>query len=197
MGWAKKFRRAKSECVSEFQPGHWALAVQKLKAGAVPQLRLALPNQRPCSISCRRGDPCGRPKAFPWGKVPSAARRMRGTVLVMRATRFNRRGAHCAPAGRRGRRPLRLNRNVSAFRRGGCPHPPGLGWLNRRSGTPGPPAAVPGPWSCETPAFTRTAPQNTGTPPRGPRCPPPACPPAAPGATGDRRWAGSGGRCPR
>ena len=55
----------------------------------------------------RRSDPCGRPKAFPWGKVPSAARRMRGTVLVMRATRFNRRGAHCAPAGRRGRRPLR------------------------------------------------------------------------------------------
>ena len=39
--------------------------------------------------------------------------------------------------------------------------------------------------------------QNGGTPPRGPRYPPPACPPAAPGATGDRRWAGSGGRCPR
>ena len=111
--------------------------------------------------------------------------------------RICRRGAQCAPAGRRGRRPLRLNRNVSAFRRGGCPHPPGLGWLNRRSGTPGPPAAVPGLWSCETPAFTRTAPQNTGTPPWGPRYPPPACPPAAPGATEGRRWAGSGGRCPR
>ena len=72
----------------------------------------------------RRSDPCGRPKAFPWGKVPSAARRMRGTVLVMRATRFNRRGAHRAPAGRRGRRPLRQNRKIPPSRRGGCPHPP-------------------------------------------------------------------------
>ena len=30
MGWAKHFRRAKSECVSEFPPGHWALGLQKL-----------------------------------------------------------------------------------------------------------------------------------------------------------------------
>ena len=148
------------ECLGAVPSGPLGPGFAKFAPGAVPRLRLAMPNQRSRSV-------------------------------------FRRRGAQCAPAGRRGRRPLRLNRNVSAFRRGGCPHPPGLGWLNRRSGTPGPPAAVPGPWSCETPAFTRTAPQNTGTPPWGPRCPPPACPPAAPGATGGPGWAGSGDRCPR
>ena len=51
MGRAKKFRRAKSECVSEFQLGHWALAVQKLKAGAVPQLRLAVPADSPGPVT--------------------------------------------------------------------------------------------------------------------------------------------------
>ena len=30
MGWAKHFRRAKSECVSEIPPGHWALGLQNL-----------------------------------------------------------------------------------------------------------------------------------------------------------------------
>ena len=34
------------------------------------------------------------------------------------------RGAQCAPAGRRGRRPLRQNRKIPAFRRGGTPGPP-------------------------------------------------------------------------
>ena len=49
---------------------------------------------------------------------------MRETALVMRAARFNRRGAQCAPAGRRGRRPLRPNRKIPPSRRDGCPHPP-------------------------------------------------------------------------
>ena len=30
MKWAEPFRRAKSEWVSEFPPGHWALGLQKL-----------------------------------------------------------------------------------------------------------------------------------------------------------------------
>ena len=45
MGRAENFRRAKSECVPKFPPGHWALAVWKIEAGAVPHLRLALPSQ--------------------------------------------------------------------------------------------------------------------------------------------------------
>ena len=49
-----------------FNPGHWALGVQKFRTNAVPQPRLALPNQRSWSVSGRRGDPCGRPEAFPF-----------------------------------------------------------------------------------------------------------------------------------
>ena len=30
LGWANNFRRAKSEWVSKFPPGHWALGLQKL-----------------------------------------------------------------------------------------------------------------------------------------------------------------------
>ena len=58
---AESFRRAKSEWVFEFPPGHWALGLQKLRLvqfnfcawfcrtnapGAFPMLRLALPSQR-------------------------------------------------------------------------------------------------------------------------------------------------------
>ena len=51
---------------SKFPPGHWALGVQKFRTNAVPQPRLALPNQRSRSVSGRKGDPCGRPEAFPF-----------------------------------------------------------------------------------------------------------------------------------
>ena len=64
--WAEHFRRAKSEWQSIFTPGHWALSLQKLGPGAVPQLRLSLPNQRSRSVSGRKGDACGRPEAFPF-----------------------------------------------------------------------------------------------------------------------------------
>src|SRR5699024_536431 len=40
---------------SKFPPGHWALGVQKFRTNAVPQPRLALPNQRSRSIFRRRG----------------------------------------------------------------------------------------------------------------------------------------------
>ena len=40
---------------SEFPPGHWALSLQKLGPGAVPQLRLALPSQRFRCESWRAG----------------------------------------------------------------------------------------------------------------------------------------------
>ena len=36
---------------SEFPPGHWALAVWKIEAGAAPLLRLPLPNQPSRSVS--------------------------------------------------------------------------------------------------------------------------------------------------
>ena len=49
-----------------FNPGHWALGVQKFRTNAVPQPRLALPSQRSRSVSGRKGDPCGRPEAFPF-----------------------------------------------------------------------------------------------------------------------------------
>ena len=86
--WAENFRRAKSgvlEC--DFSRTHWGPAFAKYTFGAVPLLRLTLPNQRSRSV-------------------------------------FRRRGAQCAPAGCRGRRPLRLSRKALAFRRSGCPHPP-------------------------------------------------------------------------
>ena len=46
MDQAESFRRAKSEWQSKFPPGHWALGFRKIAAGAVPLLRLTLPNQR-------------------------------------------------------------------------------------------------------------------------------------------------------
>ena len=42
---AKNFRRAKSEWHSKFPPGHWALAMWKIGAGAVPLPRLAWPSR--------------------------------------------------------------------------------------------------------------------------------------------------------
>ena len=51
-----------------------------------------------------------------------------------------RRGAQCAPACRRGRRPLRQNRKIPPSRRGGCPHPPASeDSSTRRGGTLGRP----------------------------------------------------------
>ena len=38
-----------------FNPGHWALGVQKFRTNAVPQPRLALPSQRARSVFRRRG----------------------------------------------------------------------------------------------------------------------------------------------
>ena len=72
---AKPFRRAKSEWHSAISSGPTgALAVWKIGAGAVPFVRLALPNQwdrplrgkRSFPHFRRRGGPCGRPH-FPAG----------------------------------------------------------------------------------------------------------------------------------
>ena len=45
LGQAEHFRRAKSEWRSKFPPGHWALAMWKIGAGAVPLPRLAWPSR--------------------------------------------------------------------------------------------------------------------------------------------------------
>ena len=77
MSQAKYFRRAKSEwslAIPSRPTG--ALGLQKFRVYAIPQLRLALPSQRyRCRIR-RRGDPCGRPQAFPFegGRRPRRGR---------------------------------------------------------------------------------------------------------------------------
>ena len=65
--WAEHFRRAKSEWQSIFTPGHWALSLQKLGPGAVPQLRLSLPNQRARSVFAVGAAHLGRPGTARWG----------------------------------------------------------------------------------------------------------------------------------
>ena len=47
-------------------PAHWGLVWWKIRANAVPQPRLALPNQRFQSVFRRKGNPCGCPQAFPF-----------------------------------------------------------------------------------------------------------------------------------
>ena len=51
---------------SAIQSGPLGPGYAKIVAAAAPQLRLALPNQRSRCGSRRRGDPCGRPIAFPF-----------------------------------------------------------------------------------------------------------------------------------
>ena len=107
-----------------------------------------------CAWVCRTNAPgpvlaveaaFGRPKAFPfrgrpippvrgkWLKAKRGrgagrqARRMREKVLVMRADRFNRRGAQCAPAGRSGTGPYEKNGAFPVFCRGGTLGRPGHG----------------------------------------------------------------------
>ena len=74
---AKYFRRAKSEWSLAIPSGPTgALGLQKFRVYAIPRLRLALPSQRyRCRIR-RRGDPCGRPQAFPLqgGRCPRRGR---------------------------------------------------------------------------------------------------------------------------
>ena len=65
--WAEHFRRAKSEWQSIFTPGHWALSLQKLGPGTVPQLRLSLPNQRARSVFAVGAAHLGRPGTARWG----------------------------------------------------------------------------------------------------------------------------------
>ena len=71
------FRRAKSEWSLAIPSGPTgALGLQKFRVYAIPRLRLALPSQRyRCRIR-RRGDPCGRPQAFPLqgGRCPRRGR---------------------------------------------------------------------------------------------------------------------------
>ena len=50
--WAKHFRRAKSEWRSAISPGPLGPGCSKIAAGAVSQLRLALPSQRSRCESC-------------------------------------------------------------------------------------------------------------------------------------------------
>ena len=52
-----------------------------------------------------------------------------------------RRGAQYAPAGRRGRRPLRQNRKIPPSRRGGGPHPPASEDSSTRRGGYQPPVS--------------------------------------------------------
>ena len=115
---------------------------------------------RICAWVCRTNAPgpvlaveaaFGRPKAFPfrgrpippvrgkWLKAKRGrgagrqARRMREKVLVMRADRFNRRGAQCAPAGRSGTGPYEKNGAFPVFCRGGTLGRPELGRESVRS----------------------------------------------------------------
>ena len=125
MGRAEHFRRAKSEWRSKFPPGHWALDMWKIGAGAVPLPRLALPNQRSRSAFRRRGGSMTRPQAFPWGKVPSGCEADEGGLR-------NHRGpcdepahpvgaAHWAArrhAGPVWDRPLRKDKRVSGYSAG-------------------------------------------------------------------------------
>ena len=46
---------------SKFPSGHWALAFAKIETGAVPLVRLALPNKRYRYVLCRRGGSKTRP----------------------------------------------------------------------------------------------------------------------------------------
>ena len=80
------------------------------------------------------------------GKWPKA-RQMRGTVLVMRADRFNRRGAQCAPAGRPVSGPYEIGRRFPELRRGGCPHPPAVFGDGSQREAQGPPLPNPGRFS--------------------------------------------------
>ena len=65
LGQAEHFRRAKSEWQSKFPPAHWGLTLWKISSGAVPQPRLALPNQRSRCVSWREAQ--GLPYANPEG----------------------------------------------------------------------------------------------------------------------------------
>ncbi len=66
-----------------FPPGPLGPGFPKIAFGAIQILRLALPNQRYWCWIRRRGDPCGRPKAFPLGgRCRANARRMRGQVAT-------------------------------------------------------------------------------------------------------------------
>ena len=55
MAWRWIFGAQNLSGWSKFPPGHWALGVQKFRTNAVPQPRLALPNQRSRSVFRRRG----------------------------------------------------------------------------------------------------------------------------------------------
>ena len=94
---AKYFRRAKSEWSLAIPSGPTgALGLQKFRVYGIPRLRLALPSQRyRCRIR-RRGDPCGRPQAFPLqgGRCP---RRGRMRVTSWRLRQFPAGGPRASP----------------------------------------------------------------------------------------------------
>ena len=71
LGRAESFRRAKSEWRSAVSSGPLGPDIPKIAVGPIPRPRLAFLSQRSWFCSRRRGDPCGRPQAFPWGKDDS------------------------------------------------------------------------------------------------------------------------------
>ena len=52
LGWAKNFRRAKSEWLSAIFSGPLGPGIPKIEAGAAPPPRLTLPSQRSRFVSC-------------------------------------------------------------------------------------------------------------------------------------------------
>ena len=72
LGRAEHFRRAKSEWRSAIQSGPLGPECAKISIGAVPILRLPVPNQRSDSVFRRRGG-CPHPPALQWSDLPVGA----------------------------------------------------------------------------------------------------------------------------
>ncbi len=72
LGRAEHFRRTKSEWRSAIQSGPLGPGCAKISIGAVPILRLPVPNQRSDSVFRRRGG-CPHPPALQWPDLPVGA----------------------------------------------------------------------------------------------------------------------------
>ena len=105
MGWAKNFRRAKSEWLSAIFSGPLGPGIPKIEAGAAPPPRLTLPSQRSRFVSCVRATARVARKPSPLGD--------RGGTSGPPGN---------GPMGASG--PTKDQTHLRIRRRGGCPHPP-------------------------------------------------------------------------
>ena len=67
MAWRWIFGAQNLSGLLPFNPGHWALALWKIGAGAVPPMRLGLPSQRSRSVHAVGAAHLGRPGTARWG----------------------------------------------------------------------------------------------------------------------------------